>query len=125
MQPAFAADLKITVAGIARSEGNVMVAVYNNPEAMAARQAIARTQVRAAGPEVSAVFSDLGVGRYAIVVFHDENGNQKLDANLLGQPQEPYGFSNDAQGSFGPPTFEACAIVLGATEQTVRVLLRK
>jgi uncharacterized protein (DUF2141 family) len=34
------------------------------------------------------------------------NDNGKLDKNFIGIPKEPYGFSNDKAGSFGPPDFE-------------------
>ena len=33
-------------------------------------------------------------------------------ARVLGIPQEPTGFSNDAQGVTGPPSFEECGFAL-------------
>lgn len=42
-------------------------------------------------------------GKYAVVAFHDVNGNEELDKNMLGIPTEPYGFSNNARGMLGPP----------------------
>ena len=44
-------------------------------------------------------------GSYALAVYHDRNSNGKLDTNLLGIPVEPYGFSNNAHGLLGPPSF--------------------
>lgn len=41
-------------------------------------------------------------GSYAIVAMHDENGNGKLDSNLVGMPTEGYGTSKSARGTFGP-----------------------
>jgi hypothetical protein len=40
----------------------------------------------------------LAPGRYALRVFADENGNGKLDSNLMGLPIERYGFSKRRQG---------------------------
>jgi uncharacterized protein (DUF2141 family) len=51
-------------------------------------------------------FSNLPQGKYAIRYFHDENNNNKMDTNWLGIPIEGYGFSNNATGLWGPPTFE-------------------
>ena len=53
------------------------------------------------------VFStdSLPAGVYAVRVMHDVNGNGDLDSNLIGMPTEPFGFSNNARGNFGPPTF--------------------
>lgn len=45
-------------------------------------------------------------GRYALRVFQDLNGNGKLDTGWMGIPKEPYGFSNNAMGRFGPPAVE-------------------
>jgi uncharacterized protein (DUF2141 family) len=58
------------------------------------------------------VFDSLPKGNYALKVFHDLNDNGKLDTSFLGLPKEPYGFSNNAMGNFGPPSFEQSIIVL-------------
>ncbi len=44
-------------------------------------------------------------GTYAIGIFVDANYNNKMDKNFLGIPKEQYGFSNNARGTFGPPSF--------------------
>jgi uncharacterized protein (DUF2141 family) len=48
--------------------------------------------------------ADLEAGRYALRIFQDLNGNGKLDTGWMGIPSEPYGFSNNAMGRFGPPS---------------------
>ena len=53
---------------------------------------------------------NLQPGTYAVAVYHDLNGNGELDRTTLGPPDEPYGFSNDARGTFGPPKFDKAAI---------------
>ena len=50
-------------------------------------------------------FEKVPDGIYAVSVIHDENSNGDLDANFVGMPTEPYGFSNDARGMFGPASF--------------------
>ncbi len=67
------------------------------------------------------VFSNLAPGRYAVITFHDENGNGKLDKNVWGVPTEPYGFSNNAQGFLGPPSFEDAAIMVEAKSQAIEI----
>ncbi len=34
------------------------------------------------------------VGKYAVVVYHDENDNHKFDRNFIGLPTEGFGVSN-------------------------------
>ena len=44
--------------------------------------------------------------KVAIKVYIDKNYNKKFDLNFFGLPKEQYGFSNDASGLFGPPSFK-------------------
>lgn len=55
---------------------------------------------------------DIPAGQYAIGVFHDVNANNSLDTNFFGVPKEQYGFSNNATGNFGPPSFDAAAVLV-------------
>jgi uncharacterized protein (DUF2141 family) len=57
-------------------------------------------------------------------VLHDENENSKMDFNFLGMPLEGYGFSNDASGTFGPPSFEDAAFRLKARPSAVSIKAR-
>lgn len=56
--------------------------------------------------ECHMTLEDLNSDQYAFKYFHDENDNGKLDCNWLGIPNEGYGFSNNAVGTYGPPSFE-------------------
>lgn len=69
-------------------------------------------------------FRDLPSGEYALVVYHDENGNGRLDENFIGIPSEPLGFSNRYWPQ-GPPTFSRAAFKLEANEaKTIEVNLQ-
>jgi uncharacterized protein (DUF2141 family) len=70
------------------------------------------------------VFEDMPYGTYSIKAFHDENGNNQFDANVLGKPTERYGFSNNARGCFGPPPLSATAFTLNAPETAVEIRLQ-
>jgi len=57
---------------------------------------------------------NLSPGKYTFKYFHDENSNEKIDVNWLGIPKEGYGFSNNAKGTFGPPSHEKMIFELTA-----------
>lgn len=67
-------------------------------------------------------FEGLPSGAYAVALFHDENGNGRLDT-IVGIPREGFGFSRNPPIRFGPPRFAAArfAVTSGATEQQVRL----
>lgn len=70
-------------------------------------------------------YTDLIPGNYSVEAFHDQNNNGKLDTNPFGIPREPYGFSNNVRGNFGPPDFELTLFqVSGMTTTKIRILLR-
>ena len=68
-------------------------------------------------------FERLAHGSYALKAFHDEDGDGELDTNFLGIPVEDYGFSNNASGLFGPPSWDAASFQFYADTLTVRISL--
>ncbi len=52
-------------------------------------------------------------GRYAVVVYHDENDNHKFDRNWIGLPTEGFGVSNDPTLFLAPPSFEESSFEVG------------
>ena len=100
--------LTVKVLGFSGPTGVAMIAVSDSADAYSqeSEKAFARTMQNVSGDQVQAVFQ-LPYGWYAISVYHDENGNGKLDTNALGIPKERYGFSNNARGAFGKPDWDA------------------
>jgi len=116
---ALAADLSLSVADGPAAEATLYVALYNDAASYADSKALASQTGPMQGGKARLVFTRLAPGRYALRAFADENGNGKLDTNLMGMPTERYGFSNDAKGNRGAPDFEAAAIGVDADLQTV------
>jgi len=67
-------------------------------------------------------FDGLPLGRYAIAVIHDENGNARLDT-FAGIPKEGFGFSRNPPIRFGAPRFAAArfAVTGDANQQQIRM----
>lgn len=56
-------------------------------------------------------------------LYHDENGNGKLDRAVSGMPTEPYGFSNNIQGIFGAPEWEVVKFTIESKPVTMEIRL--
>ena len=68
---------------------------------------------------------DIPPGEYALLVYFDENNNERLDRNFIGIPNEPLGFSNRYQPK-GPPNYQRAAFVLKKGEsRTIDVALQR
>jgi len=66
-------------------------------------------------------FADLPPGRYAIAVFHDENGSGHLPT-LLGIPTGGFGFSANPPLRPRAPRFGECAIAVNDHARTAIAL---
>ena len=109
--PSHAAELALSIEGVRNAEGRIMIAVYDAAAGFRDRKkALARISLRAKKGSLKLTLPDVRPATYAVSVFHDENSDRKLDTNMLGIPTEGYGFSNDARGTMGPPSFEASAV---------------
>jgi uncharacterized protein (DUF2141 family) len=69
---------------------------------------------------LTVTFDGLAPGRYAIMAYHDENGDGVLNRRLGMFPTEGYGLSNNPQVS-GPPGFEASAFEVAAPQTRISI----
>lgn len=59
-----------------------------------------------------------------IAIFQDLNGDGKLTKNSFGLPTEPYGFSNNARSTFGPPSFSQSAFQVSEKTSSMEITVR-
>lgn len=64
----------------------------------------------------------LPAGEYAVSIYHDINGNGKMDKNIFGAPSEPYGFSKNYKPTFRAPKFDEVKINLN-TDRKINISL--
>lgn len=105
--PAFADEYNLTVRldGIKSSLGQVHVELYSDAQTFR-KSALAQHVIKTAAQEnsVTVKFSGIKPGVYAILAFHDEDGNGLLNKRFGMIPTEGYALSNDPK-VFGPPAF--------------------
>lgn len=113
MSPVFAATVTVEVKNI-KKKGEMHLAIYDdadvfendNGEKGGAANGIIDGVIEDVNTGVVTYTFELPMGTYAIGIFVDANYNNKMDRNFFGVPKEQYGFSNDAKGNFGPPSFK-------------------
>lgn len=108
----------VSVINILNDTGTVQFAVFNK-ENFRKQPLFAKSSIIKEG-ESSVVFDSIPVGEYAIICYHDENENNKLDFEVNGMPKESYGTSNNAL-NFGPPQFEDAKFIVGAEALTLEI----
>lgn len=126
--PAFSESigkLIVDISGFPSSDGFAMVALNNSKESYKGGEdtAIAKTKTMVVGQKAQVVFTNLPYGWYGISLYHDENNNGKMDKNAMGIPKEAYGFSNNAKGFFGKPSYEDVMFQLNSAEIQIAIKL--
>ena len=111
-----------------KEAGEIHIAIYDSAEAFEADRGekggaapgITQGTIEMVEPGSVTYRYGLPPGTYAIGIFHDANLNNRLDNYFFGVPREQYGFSNNARGFMGPPSFEDAAfLVEGKTEISI------
>lgn len=113
--------LTLAITDIAKPQGVLRIAVHT--EAEYDGEPAATSILLVEGGTAEAVFEGLEPGEYAVKLFHDVDDDGRLDTNPFGIPTEPYAFSNNARGRFGPAKWDDAKFVLDAAgaEQTIRL----
>ncbi|MGP1665711.1 MAG: DUF2141 domain-containing protein [Rhodanobacter sp.] len=122
---AHAADLRVDVEGVTHASGTLNAVLINSEAAWNGKAKpadVRRVEVSTTAP-MQLVFKDLAPGTYAVRLVHDENGNGKLDTNMVGMPTEGYGFSNNPR-VMRAATFAEASFQLPADGTTINVVLR-
>ena len=125
-----AADLatvrvEITVSGIMSDDGVIRGALWHGKDRYlkSPTDAFRGRQVPAESGKVVLLFDDVPPGEYVFSVFHDENRNGQLDRGRFGIPREAYGFSNNAAGRLGPPSWDKASFVVTRDGSALEVRL--
>ena len=100
-----AQDVEVIIKNLSDKPGTLYVGFFNSEKTFL-KKPVRGEKVAAHPGMVKAVIRNVPAGEYAISIFHDVNGNEKLDRNFIGIPKEGVGSSNDAAGSFGPPSYD-------------------
>ncbi len=119
-----ATEVVIDVGGVVPKGGDIRVAAFASAADYEAGRATKGVIVEATGDRVRAVISDLPEGVYGFAIFQDEDGNEEVSKNFIGIPNEPYTFSNDARGRFGPPGFDEMAVSVSGDRVELAVTLK-
>jgi uncharacterized protein (DUF2141 family) len=117
------ATLVVQVEGLKDDQGGVHAALYASEDGFPTKpeKALRQADGKIEGGRARIAFEGIPPGGYAVAVYHDENGNGRLDTGFLGIPTEGLAASNDAKGFMGPPSFEKARVEVGPGENRIVV----
>lgn len=118
-QPVYAdeCDLTVHLQGINSARGQIQIELYSDAKAFR-KSALALRTITAPAHEntVTVKFTGIQSGLYALLAFHDEDGNGLMNKRFGMIPVEGYALSNDPK-VFGPPTFKDSAFSCAESQE--------
>lgn len=119
-----AATLHVTVEDIRNDSQPVRVLLFNSPDSFADEERCFKVQATNATDGRAVVeFTNLDPGTYAIMAYHDENGDNRLNRVLGMWPSEGYGLSLNPL-VMGPPIFQESSFELPARGLSMALTLQ-
>ena len=113
-------NLMVQVHGFQNAQGQAAAYLYRAQDKLPGKVPLRKAYGVIKDGQAGIFFESLDFGEYALIVFHDENGNGEPDHNLFRIPQEPIGFSNQFRPGLmsGLPNFEKLRLTFG-TDSTL------
>lgn len=125
-RPEAAYSITAEVTGLRNADGILQFALYNTKGSIPDEHyrkyyRLLKTEITNRSAKIT--FQDVPAGIYAVNIFHDENGNGKIDKGFL-LPKEGIGFSNyESIGLRNKPSFEKASFrVEGDTSIVIKVI---
>ena len=117
--------IKIEVSQLRSNKGQLLILLFDKSRKKwfparhkkALRQAFVPIKKRKGYYE----FKKLPYGTYALSIVHDANKNFRLEANVLGIPEEGFAVSKNIRAVFGPPSFKDAGFRLKRRAVTVHI----
>jgi uncharacterized protein (DUF2141 family) len=116
--------LTIVVTGLGNDAGQVRIALFDSEDNyVKAKKPLRTAAVNIKNRRAECLFESIPCNTYAIRLYHDENGNGKLDKADFGGPIEPYGFSNNARGYMGPAKWKDAKFRVDTKQSKMEITL--
>lgn len=117
------ASLTVSVSGARSDKGRMRFALYDSAETFT-REAIKGGMSPIKEGKAEWRIASLPPGRYAVALYHDENGDGKFNQNFIGIPKEDYAFSRNAKVRLlRPPSWKSVVFTVepGTNRHAIKI----
>lgn len=112
--------ITVTIDNVVNDKGTVKMGLNTKDTFMKGKPVMSSESTIKNG-KVTITFKNVEPGEYAIIAYHDVNGNNKMDFRENGMPLESYGMSNNSM-DFGPPNYEDAKFTVA--DKDVELMIR-
>lgn len=118
--PAQAQNVFLVIDNIRSQQGHIVVAVFDGEESFKKDRPFIRKRCGKTEMEngVMTVPLTLSPGKYGIAILDDENDDDDITTNIIGYPQEGFGFSGYFHSGLSRPKFDEFAFYVPGSLKT-------
>jgi uncharacterized protein (DUF2141 family) len=117
------ATLSVTIEGIRSDQGEIRLALYADRQGFRNEEQSLRLVTQAAEPgSITLNLPPMPAADYAIIAYHDEDSNGRLNRRFGMFPTEGYGLSANPRLS-GPPSFNDARFSVSAPHTAITIQL--
>ena len=122
--PASGTWVNLSIEGLRNAQGVVVLTLYPDDPArfLKPKGSLYVTRINARVSQ-ACIFVPRP-GAYGLALYHDENGNGKIDRNGLGIPREGFGFSNNPGIFLSAPGFKKVRFVVPGHGLSTRIRMK-
>lgn len=126
IEPQTEGDIELIIKNAKSNKGVIQVLIFSKEDGFPEihHKAFKSMSLPVSNLTAKVNLQDLPTGNYAISVFHDEDSDGQIRKNHFGLPLDSYGFSNNPNLYFGPPSFSKCAVQVKKSTVKVEIKLR-
>lgn len=123
---AIAQNVSLTVTGMRSKKGDLCVSVFKDNQSFKDNKPSTRLKFAKSAAQGGNMRINLTLppGTYGIAMLDDENGNGKMDNNMVGMPKEGFGFSNFYLSGLSRPSFDDFRFEVKSSPVTLNGKLR-
>jgi uncharacterized protein (DUF2141 family) len=124
--PASKTWLNLSIEQVRSSGGVITLTLYPDDQAkfLAPKGSLYVTRIKARAGTMGACIYLPKPGTYALALYHDENGNGKVDRNAIGIPQEGFGFSNNPTILMSAPSLKSVRFSVTGASSSGRIQMK-
>lgn len=103
-----AQEANVTITNLRSNKGKIILQVFKDNESYDDEHPFKRLEFDKKNSANGAmdIHITLAPGAYGFTLIDDENGNGKIDKNIIGMPKEGFGFSNFFMTRLSKPAFK-------------------
>ncbi len=106
-------SVKVSVDGIRGKQGQIKVGLFHREGFPRDERMVLYGAVSAiTASNQTVVLTGVTPGDYAILAYHDENGNGRMDCDMIGRPKEGYGVSRNARRHWRAPDYDEAKVAV-------------